>query len=217
MLREAPRIEAFAWDTGDWLHVGLYTLFPGDAVLLFSGSPADDEAISDGPREGQPASSWSATTATMPISTWRSPSPSPSDPAIRALVESAVPELLAAELWARAEATTVGEEQADGLRQTSGAHGDRAQRLTAVARSVAERRPQRRQPVHRLEVERAAEDQHRVVEPGGPIAVELLGDLLDRPERVEAILARLRPMRLEPARSMPAPPRRASRGSRRCR
>jgi len=45
MLREAPRIEAFAWDTGDWLHVGLYTLFTGDAVLLFTGSPADGEAI----------------------------------------------------------------------------------------------------------------------------------------------------------------------------
>ena len=74
MLREAPRIEAFAWDTGDWLHVGLYTLFPGDAVLLFSGSPADDEAISDGAREGQQASSWSGTTVTMPISTCRSPS-----------------------------------------------------------------------------------------------------------------------------------------------
>ncbi|HKF85978.1 MAG TPA: SIS domain-containing protein, partial [Candidatus Limnocylindrales bacterium] len=45
MFREAPRIEAAAWDTGDWLHVGLYTTYPDDAVLLFTGSPADGEAI----------------------------------------------------------------------------------------------------------------------------------------------------------------------------
>ena len=111
MLREAPRIEAFAWDTGDWLHVGLYTLFPGDAVLLFSGSPADDEAIRSAHARGA-RSSWWATTVAIPISTCRSPLTVTEDPAIRALVESAVPELLAAELWARAEATTVGEERA---------------------------------------------------------------------------------------------------------
>ena len=38
MLREAPRITAQAFDTGDWLHAGLYTLLPGDPVLLFSGA-----------------------------------------------------------------------------------------------------------------------------------------------------------------------------------
>ena len=36
MLREAPRLDAVAYDTGDWLHVGLYTQYPGDAVLLFT-------------------------------------------------------------------------------------------------------------------------------------------------------------------------------------
>ena len=48
------------------------------------------------------------------------------DPAIRALVESAVPELLAAELWARAEATTVSEEpkQAEADPQALVATGD---------------------------------------------------------------------------------------------
>jgi fructoselysine-6-P-deglycase FrlB-like protein len=45
MFREAPRIAALPFDTGDWLHVGLYTLFPGDGVLLIGGSPADAEAI----------------------------------------------------------------------------------------------------------------------------------------------------------------------------
>jgi glucosamine--fructose-6-phosphate aminotransferase (isomerizing) len=45
MFREAPRIAALPFDTGDWLHVGLYTLFPGDGVLLITGSPADALAI----------------------------------------------------------------------------------------------------------------------------------------------------------------------------
>jgi fructoselysine-6-P-deglycase FrlB-like protein len=45
MFREAPRVAALSFDTGDWLHVGLYTLFPGDAVVLIGGSPADTEVI----------------------------------------------------------------------------------------------------------------------------------------------------------------------------
>ena len=109
MLREAPRVEAAAWDTGDWLHVGLYTLFPGDAVLLFTGSPADGEAIAvvhaRGGRvvavgEGHPDADLH-----VPL-----PDAVTEDPAIRSLVEPAVTDLLAAELWARAEAQTVGEE-----------------------------------------------------------------------------------------------------------
>jgi glutamine---fructose-6-phosphate transaminase (isomerizing) len=113
MLREAPRIEAFAWDTGDWLHVGLYTLFPGDAVLLFSGSPADDEAIRTAHARGSKVvvvgddRDDSDLHVPLPVTVTE-------DPALRALVESAVPELLAAELWARAEATTVSEEPEAG-------------------------------------------------------------------------------------------------------
>ena len=109
MLREAPRIEAFAWETGDWLHVGMYTLFPGDAVLLFSGSPADDEAITTAHARGSKVvvvgddRDDSDLHVPLPVMVTE-------DPALRALVESAVPELLAAELWARAEATIVGEE-----------------------------------------------------------------------------------------------------------
>ena len=111
MLREAPRIEAFAWETGDWLHVGMYTLFPGDAVLLFSGSPADDEAITTAHARGSKVvvvgddRDDSDLHVPLPVMVTE-------DPALRALVESAVPELLAAELWARTEATTVGEEPA---------------------------------------------------------------------------------------------------------
>ena len=100
MLREAPRIPAVAFDTGDWLHVGLYTLFPGDPVLLFGGSPADGEAVatirarggavvSVGPARGD-------ADAHVPL-----PEAALEDPAVRALVEPAVAELLAAELWRR--------------------------------------------------------------------------------------------------------------------
>ena len=111
MLREAPRIEAIAWDTGDWLHVGLYTMFPGDAVLLFSGSPADDEAISTAHARGSAVvvvgddRDGSDLHVPLPVTVTE-------DAAIRSLVESAVPELLAAELWARADATMSGEEVA---------------------------------------------------------------------------------------------------------
>lgn len=92
MLREAPRIAAPPYHTGDWLHVGLYTLFPGDGVLLIAGSPADAEAISTihargarvvviGPaRDG--ADSWIPTSGV--------------------LATTVAGELLAAELWGRA-------------------------------------------------------------------------------------------------------------------
>jgi glucosamine--fructose-6-phosphate aminotransferase (isomerizing) len=108
MLREGPRIEAIAYDTGDWLHVGLYTLLPGDAVLLFTGSPADDEVVTTvharhgfvvavGP--GHPDADLH-----VPL-----PDAALSDPAIRALVEPAVADLLALELWRRTTARVVGE------------------------------------------------------------------------------------------------------------
>ncbi len=112
LLREAPRIEAFAWETGDWLHVGVYTLFPGDAVLLFSGSPADEEAIRVAHARGSTVvvvgDDRDGSDLHVPL-----PPTVTAEPAIRSLVESVVPELLAAELWARADATTVGEERAE--------------------------------------------------------------------------------------------------------
>jgi glutamine---fructose-6-phosphate transaminase (isomerizing) len=108
MLREAPRMDAFAWDTGDWLHVGLYTLLPGDAVLLFSGSPADDEVIRTVHARGSKVvvvgddRDESDIHVPLPVTVTE-------EPVIRSLVESAVPELLSAELWART-AATVGED-----------------------------------------------------------------------------------------------------------
>ncbi len=103
MLREAPRISAHAFDTGDWLHVGLYTLFPGDPVLMFAGSPADGEAVETIRARGGVVVSLGGeprdTDVRVPI-----PDAALEDPAIRALVEPAVSELLAAELWRRCDA-----------------------------------------------------------------------------------------------------------------
>jgi hypothetical protein len=113
MLREAPRIEAFAWDTGDWLHVGVYTLLPDDAVLLFTGSPADGEAVAVAHARGARvvAVGDDLDGADLRVAL---PDTVSADPVIRSLVESAVPELLAAELWARADARTTAEGPAEG-------------------------------------------------------------------------------------------------------
>lgn len=104
MLREAPRIAATAFDTGDWLHVGQYTLYPGDGVLLFAGSAADDEAIATIRRRGGhvvvagPARDGAEVCVAV--------SRDPGDWPVGALVAPAVAELIAAELWSRTSAAT---------------------------------------------------------------------------------------------------------------
>lgn len=110
MLREAPRIPAVAFDTADWLHTGLYTLYPGDPVLLLAGSPADTLAITTiherggvviavGPeRDGADVH--------VPL-----PQAAAEDPVVRAVVEPVVAELLAAELWSRTGAVTISEQR----------------------------------------------------------------------------------------------------------
>ena len=110
MLREAPRIAAYAFDTGDWLHAGLYTLLPGDPVLLFGGAAADDAAMATAISRGGrvvvvgPALKNAAVSITLPDAVL-------ADVVVRALVEPAVAELLAAELWRRSNATTVGDRE----------------------------------------------------------------------------------------------------------
>jgi fructoselysine-6-P-deglycase FrlB-like protein len=103
MFREAPRIEASAYETGDWLHVGLYTLVPGDPVLLSAGSLADDEVVDTVHRRGGVVVSVGAA---GPAADVRIPLPNAAlmDPLVRALVEPAVSELLAQELWRRTTA-----------------------------------------------------------------------------------------------------------------
>lgn len=43
LFRECPRRSATAFETAEWLHIGVYTALPGSVTLLFDGSPADDE------------------------------------------------------------------------------------------------------------------------------------------------------------------------------
>jgi fructoselysine-6-P-deglycase FrlB-like protein len=115
MLREGPRLPATPFDTGDWLHVGLYTLLPGDPVLLYGGAPADGEALRTIHARGGhvvsvgPVRSEKAADVAIPL-----PQAAVENRLVRSVVESAVAELLAAELWRRAGATTLGEEQVKG-------------------------------------------------------------------------------------------------------
>ena len=112
MLREAPRIEATAYDTGDWLHAGLYTVFPGDTVLLFTGSAADDEVIATirarGCRIVSVGARVDGTDVHVPL-----PDAVLEAPEIRALVEPVIGELLAAELWRRTSAQSIGDTDRD--------------------------------------------------------------------------------------------------------
>lgn len=89
MLREAPRLPATAYDSGDWLHTGVYLALPGHRVLRFPGAAADTEVTTTVKRRGG---------RVLDVV------PEGGSPVMRALVESVVAELLAAELWRRASA-----------------------------------------------------------------------------------------------------------------
>ncbi len=90
MLREAPRLPATAYDTGDWLHTGVYLAFPGHRAVLFPGAAADAEVIETVERRGG--------------GVIHLPNRAADDTYRRAIVESVIPELLAAELWRRTSA-----------------------------------------------------------------------------------------------------------------
>ena len=113
MLREAPRITSQAFDTGDWLHVGLYTLLPGDPVLLFVGSASDEAAVATanarGGRVVGVGRGLKDTAASVTL-----PDAVVDDPAVRSLVEPAVAEVVAAELWKRTAAETLREDRPQG-------------------------------------------------------------------------------------------------------
>jgi fructoselysine-6-P-deglycase FrlB-like protein len=90
MFREAPRLSARAHETGEWLHTGVYLALPGHRAVLFEGSPADAEVVATIERRGGEVGRF-ADPGTGPIP--------------RAIVDSVVSELCAAELWRRADAT----------------------------------------------------------------------------------------------------------------
>jgi hypothetical protein len=89
MLRESPRLPAYAFSTSDWLHTGVYLAWAGHRVVLFPGSPADEEVVDTVGRRG-------AGLTTVPYED--------GDPVVRAIVESVVLERAAAELWRRTTA-----------------------------------------------------------------------------------------------------------------
>jgi glucosamine--fructose-6-phosphate aminotransferase (isomerizing) len=106
MFREASRIAALPFDTGDWLHVGLYTLFPGDAVLLIAGAPADAEAISAiharGGRAVVVGPALEGGDIAIPAGSGAAGSGAAGSWAAGALAATVVGEQLGAELWGRA-------------------------------------------------------------------------------------------------------------------
>lgn len=99
MLREVPRIAAYACETGDWSHVDVYlTRRPGYRALVLAGSAYEPELME-----------WAAQRRFTVVSVGdRIPGasldielPGADDPAVLPLVETLVAELVAAELWAR--------------------------------------------------------------------------------------------------------------------
>jgi fructoselysine-6-P-deglycase FrlB-like protein len=98
MLREVPRLPAYACETGDWSHVDVYlTKRPGYRALVLAGSAYEAEVME-----------WAAERRFTVVSVGgRLPGarldielPGADDPAVRPLVETLVAELVAAELWA---------------------------------------------------------------------------------------------------------------------
>ena len=98
MLREGPRLPATAYDTGDWLHTGVYLALPGHRVLLYPGAAGDGEVVATVERRGG---------ETLVVDS----APADADPNSRirrALVDSVVAELVAASLWGRMDARDIG-------------------------------------------------------------------------------------------------------------
>lgn len=91
MVREAPRLPAHAFETAEWLHTGVYLALPGHRVVLFEGSPADEEVVDTVERRG-------GTVMRLPAD------PAIPDPLGRAIVDSVIAERVAAVLWRRAGA-----------------------------------------------------------------------------------------------------------------
>ena len=100
MLREVPRVAAYACETGDWSHVDVYlTKRPGYGVLLLPGSAYEGRADASG--RPSAASRLSSRAAASPARRSTSTCPARTSPRVRPLVETHVAELLAAALWAR--------------------------------------------------------------------------------------------------------------------
>ena len=96
MLREGPRLNASAAETGDWLHVDVYlTKRPGYRTLLYRGSRFDGGVLEWALSRASPVIAVgepiSGATVHVPLA--------PASELVTALVETGVAELIAAELW----------------------------------------------------------------------------------------------------------------------
>jgi glucosamine--fructose-6-phosphate aminotransferase (isomerizing) len=97
MLREGPRLDAAASETGDWLHVDVYlTKRPGYRLLLFTGSRFDAEVLR---WTGERGSTVVAVGTPLPGARLMVPVGIAGETLVSLLVETAVAELAAAELW----------------------------------------------------------------------------------------------------------------------
>jgi glucosamine--fructose-6-phosphate aminotransferase (isomerizing) len=102
MLREVPRVPAYACETGDWSHVDVYlTKRPGYRALVLAGSAHEAELMEWAAQRRFTVVSVGAAIAGSELDIEL---PGAGDPAVRPLVETLVTELLAAELWARSPA-----------------------------------------------------------------------------------------------------------------
>ena len=97
MLREGPRLNASAAETGDWLHVDVYlTKRPGYRTLLYTGTAYDDGVLEWATSRSSPVitvgEGRAGAAAHVPLA--------PATEPVRTLVETGVAELVAAQLWA---------------------------------------------------------------------------------------------------------------------
>lgn len=97
MLREGPRIAADGTETGDWLHVDVYlSKHPGYTALLCTGSRFDPGVMEWAAKR---AARIAAVGQPLDGAALHVPYPHAGDRIVATLVETAVAELLAAELW----------------------------------------------------------------------------------------------------------------------
>jgi fructoselysine-6-P-deglycase FrlB-like protein len=98
MLREGPRLPAYACETGDWSHVDVYLTRTTDyRMLLLAGSQWEHELLRWTVERG---STVVAVGADVPSATTSLRYPCDEDDDVRLLAETLVPELLAQHAWA---------------------------------------------------------------------------------------------------------------------
>jgi hypothetical protein len=98
MLREGPRLPAYACETADWSHVDVYLTKTTDyRMLLLAGSTREDELLRWVRERG---STLVAVGAEVPEATVVVRYPHDEDDDVRLLTETLIAELVAAKAWA---------------------------------------------------------------------------------------------------------------------